>query len=70
MAGTIDDPSFIDGQNLFHAARESFGHTFPNYHVLALSQAVCNRAGGQLSQVRFYTGVPDRQDDPFWNHLR
>jgi uncharacterized LabA/DUF88 family protein len=70
----IEPPSkrtvaFVDGQNLFHAARESFGHTFPNYDVLALSQAVCDRLGWQLSQVRFYTGVPDRQDDAFWNHF-
>ncbi len=61
--------AFIDGQNLYHAARESFGHPYPNYDVLALSQAVCDRLGWQLSQVRFYTGVPDRQDDAFWNHF-
>ena len=23
--------TFIDGQNLFHASRESFGYTYPNY---------------------------------------
>lgn len=27
---------FIDGQNLFRAAREAFGYTYPNYDVLAL----------------------------------
>jgi uncharacterized LabA/DUF88 family protein len=25
--------AFIDGQNLYHAARESFGYTYPNYDV-------------------------------------
>ena len=23
--------AFIDGQNLFHSAREVFGHSYPNY---------------------------------------
>ena len=30
--------AFIDGQNLYHAARESFGYTYPNFDVKALSQ--------------------------------
>ena len=25
--------AFIDGQNLYHAARESFGYTYPNFDV-------------------------------------
>ncbi len=29
--------AFIDGQNLFHAAREAFGYTYPNYDVMALA---------------------------------
>ena len=29
--------AFVDGQNLFHAAREAFGYTYPNYEVRALS---------------------------------
>ena len=32
---------FIDGQNLFHAAREAFGHTYPNYDVKALAERIC-----------------------------
>lgn len=27
--------TFIDGQNLFHAAREAFGYIYPNYDVLS-----------------------------------
>lgn len=30
---------FVDGQNLFHAARESFGCTYPNYDILASSMS-------------------------------
>ena len=61
--------AFIDGQNLFHAAREAYGYTFPNYNVVALSKTVCERNGWKLEQVRFYTGIPDPQDDPFWHQF-
>ncbi len=26
--------AFVDGQNLFHAARKAFGYTYPNYDRL------------------------------------
>jgi hypothetical protein len=29
---------FIDGQNLLHSVRESFGYTHPDYDVVALSR--------------------------------
>jgi uncharacterized LabA/DUF88 family protein len=61
--------TFVDGQNLFHAARESFGHSFPNYDVRALSEAVCQSAGWRLAHVRFYTGIPDPADDPRWHQF-
>ena len=61
--------AFIDGQNLFHAAREAFGYTYPNYDVSALARQICTGQGWQLNQVRFYTGIPDPTDDPFWNHF-
>mgnify|MGYP001607526651 FL=1 len=28
-----------------------------------------NRRGWDLDEVRFYTGVSDRDDDPFWHHF-
>ena len=59
--------AFIDGQNLYHAAREAFGYTYPNYDVGKLAQAVCAAKGWQLNQTRFYTGVPDLQDNAFWH---
>ena len=58
---------FIDGQNLFHAAREAFGYTYPNYDVRALAERVCAGQEWQLAQTRFYTGIPDREDDPRWH---
>jgi uncharacterized LabA/DUF88 family protein len=61
--------AFIDGQNLFHAAKEAFGHRWPNFDLLRLATEVCRLQGWALTEVRFYTGVPDRADEPFWNHF-
>ena len=58
---------FVDGQNLYHCVRETFGYSFPNYDVLRLAQHVCAARGWMLSEVRFYTGFPDAQDDAMWN---
>lgn len=59
--------AFIDGQNLFHTAKEAFGYTFPNYDVKALAHQVCKSQGYSLAQVRFYTGYPDSAADFFWH---
>lgn len=61
--------AFVDGQNLFHAAREAFGYRYPNYDPLRLAQEVCTGQGWQLAQVRFYTGVPEPEDNAFWHHF-
>lgn len=61
--------AFFDGQNLFHAAKEAFGHTFPNYDPSALAAAVCGSRGWQLTRTRFYTGMPDPSDNAFWHHF-
>ena len=60
---------FIDGQNLFRSAKDAFGHNYPNYDPIALARAICLREGWELCQVRFYTGYPDPDDNPFWNHF-
>ena len=60
---------FVDGQNLFHAAREAFGYTYPNYDIRALAERICGGPGWQLTQTRFDTGIPDPQDDPRWHHF-
>src|ERR1043166_8027088 len=33
--------AFIDGQNLYYAAKEAFGYGFPNYDVHALAARIC-----------------------------
>ncbi len=59
--------AFIDGQNLYHMARQAFGYTYPNYDVQKLAQAICTLKGWNLDRVCFYTGVPDATDNAFWN---
>ena len=61
--------AFVDGQNLFHAAKEAFGYAFPNFDIAALAAAVCGSNGWQLDRTHFYTGIPDATDDAHWNHF-
>ena len=61
--------AFVDGQNLFHAAREAFGYDWPNYDPAALAERICRDKGWRLAQVRFYTGVPEAHDNAFWSHF-
>ena len=61
--------AFVDGQNLFYAAKNAFGHHYPNYDVAALAASLCKTRGWQLDEVRFYSGIPDAADDAFWNHF-
>ena len=60
---------FVDGQNLFHAARRAFGYTDPNYDVAALASALCCAQGWTLSETRFYTGIHDQAANPGWNRF-
>ena len=65
---------FIDGQNLFHAARISFGYSYPNFDPYELAIAICAQHGWRcresdngIPSVHFYTGIPDRTDNSQWN---
>ena len=61
---------FVDGQNLYYAARTAFGYRVPNYDIGKLAAAVCRLRGWRLSSTRFYTGVPEFNAYPemsaFW----
>jgi len=61
--------AFIDGQNLFHSAKEAFGYRYPNYDVVKLAKLVCEEQKWTLGGVHFYTGVPEASDNPFWSHF-
>ena len=59
----------FDGQNLHHLAKLAWGsslgdalspYLWPSYDVAKLAQALVARIPGRiLSEIRFYTGVPD-----------
>lgn len=36
---------------------------------VVLVNQLCVARGWQAAQVRFYTGIPDKMDNPFWNHF-
>ena len=61
--------AFFDGQNLFYGVKEAFGYTYPNYDPIALVNQLCSIKNWQVSEIRFYTGIPDKTDNPFWNHF-
>ena len=61
--------AFVDGQNLFHAAKKAFGSRFPDSNPKALAERICADRGWTLSQTFFYTGIPDRADNAVWNHF-
>jgi hypothetical protein len=44
--------AFVDGQNLYHAARQAFGYTYPNYDVHALVSAICQSHTWTLAETR------------------
>ena len=68
---------FIDGQNLYRLAldtwgkprtRETFRYSWPSYDVLKLANALARSAPNRiLTEVRFYTGVPSRETDERWH---
>jgi uncharacterized LabA/DUF88 family protein len=63
---------FIDGQNLFNAAKIAFGYTHPNYDPVLLADKTCADKGWTRTQIRFYTGMPSSKEDPsrhkFWKN--
>ena len=76
---------FIDGQNLFHLARVAWGgaknrrtarYSWPSYDVVKIARALTQRVPGrELTEVRFYTGVPnprrghnERRWHGFWSN--
>ena len=57
---------FVDGQNLFHAARREFGYEWPNFDAGKLASLLAVRTASALCQTRFYSAVPSASVDPWW----
>jgi uncharacterized LabA/DUF88 family protein len=60
---------FVDGQNLFYAAKQAFGYSYPNFDPKRLTEVVAATQRWTVLGTRFYTGVPDPTDNPFWSHF-
>ncbi len=68
---------FFDGQNIYHLAKTAWAphpkssptpYSWPSYDVQKLASTLVNRVSGRnLSQIRFYTGVPYPKEDRFWH---
>jgi hypothetical protein len=56
--------TFIDGQNLYRAAKESFGYHYPNYDVRKLSDSVCGFEVGISHKSGFTRVFPIRPTTP------
>ena len=71
----MDTIAFIDGQNLYHVAKtawladpsdRSSPYAWASYDVAKLANALAAREPGRiLTEIRFYTGVPDESSRPF-----
>jgi len=68
---------FFDGQNLYRSAKDAwrlrptsntYKYTWPSYDVEKLATTLASQTPGRtLSQIRFYTGVPRRDQDAEWH---
>ncbi len=61
--------AFIDGQNLIHDANREFGYEHLNIDVKKLALSVCETNRWQLTETRFYTGVPTLLQNPTWKQF-
>ncbi|MEK7331470.1 MAG: NYN domain-containing protein [Candidatus Eisenbacteria bacterium] len=59
----------MDGQNLFHAARDAFGYRVPNFDPRRMAERLASGQGWRLDGVRFYTGLPSAAHNPKWHSL-
>ena len=59
--------AFVDGQNLYHQAKQAFGYHYPNYDPLTLTRTVCDLRGWVVVATHFYTGIPRPRESEFWN---
>jgi hypothetical protein len=61
--------AFVDGQNLFYAAKKAYGYPYPNYDPRKPATEIASAHGWTLTETFFYTGIPDVTDSAFWNHF-
>jgi len=59
--------AFVDGQALYHAAKEAFGYDHPNYDVQLLCDAIAAEKCWNLAKIYFYTGIHEWAENSFWH---
>ena len=75
---TLRSVVFVDGQNLYHLAKDAWhqpgqvdDYYYPSYDVEKLAIQLVNKTAGRaLNHIRFYTGVPNPtlgQTQRFWH---
>jgi len=68
---------FFDGQNLYRSAKDAWRpkpaigfskYSWPSYDVEKLATVLVSKTSGRiLRQIRFYTGVPRRDQNAQWH---
>lgn len=59
---------YFDAQNLYRRAKLVFSDVnYPNFDPIALSNLIAQRYSLQIKKIRFYTGVPPKKRNSFWN---
>lgn len=61
--------ALFDGQNLFHCAKREFQARYPNYDPVKLAHLAARRLGAEVAEIRFYSGVPPREYDEYYNEF-
>ena len=64
----------FDGQNLYRLAMRAYGpgrpYSWPSYDIVKLAHALTSTTSGRtVSEIRFYTGVPNQSQDAFWHRF-
>lgn len=80
LGGSLRSIVFFDGQNLYHGAKDAWRpqpavgsstYSYPSYDVEKIAQFLVSRVAGRvLTQIRFYTGVPNPSlgdTEKFWH---
>lgn len=59
---------FVDCQNLYFSAKETFGRKIPDFDLKKLAQAIAGmETNRKLMHVHAYTGVHKPEVNPFWH---
>ena len=64
--------AFFDCQNLYNAAKNLWGYSFPNFDPIKLARLVTEshkEKPWKLAGIRLYTGIHDNKVNPHWHRF-